>query len=65
MGITIQNAFFSTPDTFHDIEIADVDLYTEYAPELSNLHAIGFQPDEQVVEGLMAKISLIAMGASA
>lgn len=65
MGITIQDAFFSTPDTFQDIEIADVALYTEYAPELSNLHAIGFQPDEQVVGDLMAKISLMAMSASA
>lgn len=65
MGITIQDAFFSTSDTFQDIEIADVDLYTEYAPELSNLHAIGFQPDEQVVGDLMTKISLMAMSASA
>ncbi len=64
MGITIQDAFFSTPDTFQEIEIADADLYTEYAPELSQLHTIGFQPDEQVVGDLMAKISLLTMSAS-
>lgn len=65
MAITVQDAFFSTPHTFQDIEIADLDLYTEYAPELSKLHAIGFQPDTQVVGDLMAKISLMAMSASA
>ncbi|RYD96468.1 MAG: hypothetical protein EOP54_13685 [Sphingobacteriales bacterium] len=64
MGITILDAFFSTPDTFQEIELADADLYTEYAPELSKLHTIGFQPDEQVVGDLMAKISLLTMSAS-
>ncbi len=63
MAIFIQDAFYSTPDTFQDIEIADADLYSEYAPELSKLHAIGFQPDEPVVADLLSKINFMAMSA--
>ncbi len=61
MGELLQTIFSTTEQLSVIDTIEDTDVYAEYASELKMLHSISAQPDDAVMDSLMAKINLLTI----
>ena len=59
MGVLLQSIFSTTEQPSLISKIEDADIYADYASELNMLHSISAQPEDAVVDSLLAKINLI------
>lgn len=58
--VELLHSIFSTTEQESAIDnVEDADIYATYSSELKMLHSFSAQPDDAVLDSLMAKINLL------